>query len=102
MEPQARLSIGRQAIAKQSAERRIYRELELNLRIKPRKRLQPEKPEPLAVPEAPNEVWSMGFMVDQLAPSRQNCFAIRLLGNGWQTIPDAERVKRLQPGGSCY
>ena len=32
---------------------RIYRELELNMRIKPRKRLQREKPEPLAVPEAP-------------------------------------------------
>ena len=30
---------------------RIYRELELNLRIKPRKRLKREKPEELAVPE---------------------------------------------------
>ncbi len=29
---------------------RIYRELELNLRIKPRKRLVREKPQPLAVP----------------------------------------------------
>lgn len=29
---------------------RIYRELELNLRIKPRKRLQRERPEPLLVP----------------------------------------------------
>ena len=29
---------------------RIYKELELNLRIKPRKRLSREKPEPLAVP----------------------------------------------------
>ncbi len=49
---------------------RIYRELELNMRIKPRKRLQREKPEPLAVPEAPNEVWSMDFMTDQLADGR--------------------------------
>ena len=49
---------------------RIYRELELNMRIKPRKRLQREKPEPLAVPEAPNEVWSMDFMADQLADGR--------------------------------
>lgn len=40
---------------------RIYRELELNLRIKPRKRLKREKPEELAVPEAPNAVWSMEF-----------------------------------------
>ncbi len=37
---------------------------------KPRKRLQREKPEPLAVPEAPNEVWSMDFMADQLADGR--------------------------------
>jgi len=49
---------------------RIYRELELNMRIKPRKRLQREKPEPLAVPEAANEVWSMDFMADQLADGR--------------------------------
>ncbi len=33
---------------------RIYCELELNLRIKPRKRLKREKPDALAVPEAPN------------------------------------------------
>lgn len=49
---------------------RIYRELELNMRIKPRKRLHRKKPEPLAVPEAPNEVWSMDFMADQLADGR--------------------------------
>ena len=35
---------------------RIYRELELNLRIKPRKRLVRERPEPLTVPEHCNEV----------------------------------------------
>jgi len=35
---------------------RIYRELELNLRIKPKKRLVREKPEPLAVPETINQV----------------------------------------------
>ncbi len=45
---------------------RIYRELELNLRIKPRRRLVREKPEPLAVPQAINEVWSMDFMHDSL------------------------------------
>ena len=49
---------------------RIYRELELNMRIKPRKRLQRDRTEPLAVPEAPNEVWSMDFMADQLADGR--------------------------------
>ena len=45
---------------------RIYRELELNLRIKPRKRLVREKPQPLSVPEGINQVWSMDFMHDQL------------------------------------
>ncbi len=49
---------------------RIYRELELNLRIKPKKRIVREKPEPLAVPEMPNEVWSMDFMHDQLSDGR--------------------------------
>ncbi len=49
---------------------RIYRELELNLRIKPRKRLKREKPEPLAVPEQPNDTWSMDFMADQLTNGR--------------------------------
>ena len=49
---------------------RIYRELELNLRIKPRKRIVREKPEALAVPEAINQCWSMDFMHDQLADGR--------------------------------
>lgn len=38
---------------------RIYKELELNLRIKPRKRLVRENPEALTVPEGINQVWSM-------------------------------------------
>ncbi|WP_417255182.1 IS3 family transposase [Celeribacter sp.] len=49
---------------------RIYCELELNLRIKPKKRLKRDKPEPLAVPGVPNETWSMDFMADQLANGR--------------------------------
>ena len=49
---------------------RIYRDLELNLRIKPRKRLIRAIPEPLAVPEAINQTWSMDFMHDQLADGR--------------------------------
>ena len=49
---------------------RIYRALELNLRIKPRKRLVRAKPEPLAVPDQPNQCWSMDFMHDQLSDGR--------------------------------
>ena len=49
---------------------RVYRELELNLRIKPKKRLQRAKPEPLAVPQVINDVWSMDFMHDQMEDGR--------------------------------
>lgn len=46
---------------------RIYRELELNLRIKPKRRLNRNKPEPLKEPIKPDQVWSIDFMHDQLA-----------------------------------
>lgn len=49
---------------------RIYCELELNLRIKPRKRLVREKPDKLEVPECPNHTWSMDFMSDRLDSGR--------------------------------
>lgn len=49
---------------------RIYRELELNLRIKPKKRLVRGTPQPLAVPTTINQHWSMDFMHDQLADGR--------------------------------
>jgi putative transposase len=49
---------------------RIYRALELNMRIKPRKRIVRNRPEPLAVPEAINSSWSMDFMHNQLADGR--------------------------------
>ena len=49
---------------------RIYRDLELNLRIKPKKRLVRDKPQPLTVPETSNQVWSMDFMHDQLCDGR--------------------------------
>ena len=49
---------------------RIYRELELNLRIKPKKRMVREKPATLTVPASINQVWSMDFMHDQLTNGR--------------------------------
>jgi putative transposase len=48
--------------------------MELNLRIKPRKRLVRDKPQALTVPGRINEVWSMNFMHDMLDDGR----AIRL------------------------
>ena len=50
---------------------RIHRELELNLRIKPKKRIVRERPEPLSVPTAINQVWSIDFMSDALADGRE-------------------------------
>ena len=37
---------------------RIYRELELNLRIKPRRRLKRDRPDTLSVPISINQVWA--------------------------------------------
>ena len=49
---------------------RIYRELELNLRIKPHKRLIRDKPQALSVPATANQCWSMDFMHEQLSDGR--------------------------------
>lgn len=49
---------------------RIYRELELNLRIKPKKRIVRERPVALKVPSNLNQSWSMDFMHDSLATRR--------------------------------
>lgn len=49
---------------------RIYRELELNLRIKPKRRLKRDVPDALKVPASINECWSMDFMHDQLSDGR--------------------------------
>ncbi len=54
---------------------RIYCELALNKRIKPKKRLKREQPESLKVPDRPNDSWSMDFMYDQLSDGR----SVRLL-----------------------
>ena len=43
---------------------RIYRELELNLKIKPKRRIRRDKPETLSAPVAINQVWSMDLMSD--------------------------------------
>lgn len=49
---------------------RIYRQLELNLRIKPKRRIKRDKPDALQVPINPNQVWSMDFMSDSLVDGR--------------------------------
>ncbi len=49
---------------------RIYRELELNLRIKPKRRIKRDKPDALSVPAKGGQVWSMDFMSDSLIDGR--------------------------------
>jgi putative transposase len=69
---------------------RIYCELELNLRIKPKKRLKRDKPEPLAVPEVPNDTWSiiarqhMHSMCERGFHGGSTC--------GWPLDPDIKRT----------
>ena len=49
---------------------RIYRELELNLRIKPRRRIKRDKPDELGTATKINQVWSIDFTSDSLADGR--------------------------------
>jgi putative transposase len=49
---------------------RVYCELGLNRRIKPKKRLPTRHPEPLSQPAAANQVWSIDFMGDSLTDGR--------------------------------
>ena len=50
--------------------RRVYCAQQLNLRVKPKKRLPVRQPTPLAQPEATNESWSVDFMSDSLQSGR--------------------------------
>jgi len=49
---------------------RVYRELALNIRIKPKKRLPTREARPLFQPEAANISWSLDFMSDSLSNGR--------------------------------
>jgi putative transposase len=49
---------------------RIYREMGLNLRVKPKKRLPSRDPHPLVTPNEANTSWSLDFMSDSLACGR--------------------------------
>ena len=49
---------------------RIYKELGLNLRLIPKKRLERETPQPLEVPEAMDVTWSIDFTHDNLEDGR--------------------------------
>jgi putative transposase len=51
--------------------RRIYCDLRLNLRVKPKKRLPARNPLPLQQPDRPNQCWSLDFMCDSFAGGRK-------------------------------
>lgn len=59
---------------------RIRWELELNMWIKPKKRLIRENPKALTVPTAINECWPMDFMHDQLEDGR-SCRLLNVLND---------------------
>lgn len=50
--------------------RRVYRELALHLKRKPKKRLPARVPQVLAVPAQPDHTWSLDFMSDALRDGR--------------------------------
>lgn len=50
---------------------KVYCELELNLRIKPKKRVPARDPIPLHQPKKSNSFWSMDFMSDALSNGRK-------------------------------
>ncbi len=49
---------------------RVYRRLQLHLRVRPKKRVPTRTPMPLVVPETTNICWSVDFMHDSLTSGR--------------------------------
>lgn len=81
---------------------RVYRQLGLNLRRKPKKRLPTREPKPLYAPAEPNQSWSVDFMSDALADGRRfrtfnviDDYNREALGIEIDTSLPARRVERV-------
>ena len=49
---------------------RVYRQMGLNMRVKPKKRVPSRHPHPLTPPSRPNVCWALDFMCDSLTSGR--------------------------------
>lgn len=81
---------------------RVYGELRLNIRTKPKKRLPSRNPQPLAQPKSANVCWSLDFMHDSLITGERfrilhvlDDFNRELLSTEIDTSLPAERVIRV-------
>lgn len=82
--------------------RRIYREIGLNIRVKPKRRLPSREAMPLVVPQRANVSWSVDFMSDALSSGKRfrtfnviDDFNREILWIGTDTSIPAQRVIRI-------